>query len=232
MEGDALLVDDSIRGAQRSHRKPDVALLITDRIEADRQRSLNTEKRPLPALEHPEGTSDEVKEANMEDSLPLAPAAAARLGLTSILPPMQVKENPRFQRFIMEVMNPDLRYQYPTWTELARHFGVSVQTIKTWMLSAEVSKALEVGLSHEARMMMPSVLRSVKLRAELTGDPHAAEFVRKVAKLGTAETDASRSFEKTLRQIAAERAGAGTRVLEVKEEPEEAILVDPDPLAS
>ncbi len=130
----------------------------------------------------------------------------AKQGLTSILPPMRAKEDPKFRRFLLEITDPDLRFQFPTWTSLAAHFETSVQTIKTWCLSDEMSQALAIGISHEARLMMPSVLRSVKLRAEMTGDPHAAEFIRKLAKLGTAETDVTKSFESTLRAIAAARS--------------------------
>lgn len=198
-------LEDSIRSAQRSHRSNQATEAIQARIQEERA------LRRASASGHQVQTTgvrgpNRVRPANQEDSLPLSPAKAAALGMTLILPPMQVRQEEKFRRFLHEVLtNPDLRADYPTYTSLSAHFGVSVQTIKTWLLSEEVGKALRSSMSHEALMSMPSVLRSVRLRAELTGDPHAAEFVRKVAKLGTAETDAQSSFEKTLREIAHER---------------------------
>lgn len=200
-------VEDSIRGAANSRRRPDTGAAIHDAI--DRERSLLMDAGVKTSLETESGMAENGPRKALEDTLPLSAAEAARQGLTSILPPMRaLKEDERFRRFLLEITDPDLRYQYPTWTALAQHFECSVQTIKTWLLSEECSAAMAVGISHQARMMMPGVLRSVKLRAEMTGDPHAAEWIRKVAKLGTAETDASRSFESTLRSIAASRAAA------------------------
>ncbi len=210
-------LQDSIRNAESNHRRQDIAPAMSEAIAE--QRALKLEIGQLTERRREEAGEDPVKNANLEDSLPLAPHAAARLGLTSILPPMRVQEDEKFRRFLFEILDPDMRVAYPTYTALAKHFQVSVQTLKTWLLSEEASKAVEVSIAHVARMAMPSVLRSVQLRAELTGDPHAAEYVRKVAKLGTAETDASRSFEKTLRQIAADRAASGKmgRVIEAAE---------------
>lgn len=197
-------LSDSIRGEEASHRRADVGPQIAEAIAEERALKL---EHGMIAAEDKEGAGeDPIKQANLEDSLPLAPHMAAKLGLTSILPPMRVQDDEKFRRFLYEILDPDLRVLCPTYTSLAKRFQVSVQTIKTWLLSEEASKAIEVSIAHLARMAMPSVLRSVRLRAELTGDPHAAEYVRKVAKLGTAETEASRSFEKTLRQIAADRA--------------------------
>lgn len=209
-------VEDSIRGAAKSHRRPDNGAAIADAIARERELKVGLgEKQGV------DTTSEEAPRTlrrDVEATLPLSSAQAAREGLTSILPPMRaLKDDERFRRFLLEITDPDLRYQYPTWTALAEHFECSVQTVKTWLLSEECSAAMAVGISHAARMMMPGVLRSVKLRAEMTGDPHAAEWIRKVAKLGTAETDASKSFESTLRAIAASRASApGPKVIDVE----------------
>jgi hypothetical protein len=211
---DEIELEDSIRGSQKSHRRPDAAAAIADGIAREREFKVGAgEKTELATTSTGPGKGSR---RSLEDSLPLSPARAAKLGLTSILPPMRAKSDERFRRFLLEITDPDLRHQFPTWTALATHFEVSVQTIKTWLLSEEASQALAIGISHEARLMMPSVLRSVRLRAEVTGDPHAAEFIRKIAKLGTAETDASRSFESTLRAIAASRASAEPKLVEAK----------------
>ena len=198
---------DSIRKTQASKRRPQVAELIAKRIAALRQ--LDAEGPDgIAVADQPKPQALSVRRTNLEDSLPLAPQRAARLGLTSILPPLKVLRQKQFQAFLLEITDPDFRVNYPTYRQMAETFGVTVSTIKTWLLSEEVSRAVEVSLSHEARLMMPSVMRSVRLRAETTGDPHAAEFVRKIAKLGTAETDAQKSFENTLRQIALQRSQA------------------------
>ncbi len=221
MDDEEESLQDSIRGSQKSHRRADVGHMLASHIEEIRR--VKQTLRASPEVESREsslvGEDEVVKRANREDSLPLSPAKAARLGLTSILPPMKVKDDEKFMDFLTQIMDPDLRSTYPTYTALAKRFQVSVQTLKTWLLSEELAKVLEASIAHEARLTMPSVLRSVRLRAELTGDPHAAEFIRKVAKLGTAETDASRSFEKTIRQIAADRAGASKPLTTLPEGP-------------
>jgi hypothetical protein len=196
---------DSIRKAEnRKKNGASIGPKIIEAIEASR-RSLRPSTH-LPEGQVGEGTPVDAKPADTSDDLPLSPRKAALLGLTSILPPTDASDNKNFQRFLIDLTDPDFKYQFPTWESAAKRYGVSVSTIKTWYLSEEAAKALEAGIAHEAKMAMPSVLRSVRLRAELTGDPHAAEFVRKVGKLGTAESDATRSFERTLRQIAEARA--------------------------
>jgi hypothetical protein len=227
---------DSIRAVHTSKRRPDTSGAIEARVAAERNARL--------AAGEPEGHKLKPVGANvvpkrkprafMEDALPLSPGRAAGLGITSILPPMRVKNDKKFQKFLFDItQNPDLRAECPTWASLAERFGVSVSTIKTWLLSDEVAKAMETAVSHEAKMRMPSVIRAVRVRAEVTGDPHAAEFLRKIAKMGTAETDASKSFESTLRQIAAARASetkalpAPVRVIEAQSLPER-LTVDVD----
>lgn len=205
---------DSIRKAQKSHRRQDASEMIALAIE--RQRELKV-AREAPSQESvaPEGYQAPNR-ASLEDSLPLNAARVAQLGLTSIMPSVKAKDPEKFEAFLTALFDPDFRYTYPTYPSMAKAFGVSVGTIRAWLLSEEVGKAMEAAVSHEARMMMPAVLRSVMLRATSTGDPHAAEYIRKVAKLGTAETDSARSFEKTLRQLAAEAAERGKAKPQVK----------------
>lgn len=200
-------LSDTIRGAQRSHRKPDVSQGILARVEEIRKIK---ESEARGYVKMPSANSvPQGQPRSYEYALPLSPHRAAKLGLTSLLPSIKVKREAKFRRFLMELSDPDLRTSHPTYTALAQHFEVSVQTIKTWLLSEEAAKSLKASIQNEALQAMPSVMRSVRLRAEITGDPHAAEFIRKMAKLGTAETDAQSSFEKTLRHIAGERARAG-----------------------
>jgi hypothetical protein len=199
------LLQDSIRKVQKAHRRPDISQQIKARV--DEIRSL----APAPAAPVPQDVIRVKrpyvrKKANAEDALPLSPSKASRLGLTSILPPMRVAKEEAFKDFLLSLSDPDFRSQHPTWRSIADRFGVSVQTIRTWMLSEEVAKAMKSAIAHEAALALPSVLRAVRLRAELTGDPHAAEWVRKVAKVGTAETEQAASFERTLKEIALERA--------------------------
>lgn len=190
-------LEDSIRATQRTHRRPDVSAQILQRIE--------DERRPTALPTSATGHSEPLKPARLIDTLPLSPERTAKLGLTSILPPMKVRREKAFRAFIIEITEPDFKVRYPTWTALSQHFGVSVPTIRAWMLSEEVGKAVRASVSHEAAMSLPSVMRAVRIRAELTGDPHAAEMIRKIAKMGTAETDQAASFERTLKQIAHDR---------------------------
>lgn len=193
-------LQDSIRTTQKGHRKPDVAGAIADRI-----REMATPTAVAEINDNSDGELPPKKAARVVDQLPLSPQRTAKLGLTSILPVMKVRREASFRQFILEVAEPDFKTRFPTWQRLADHYAVSIPTIRAWLLSEEVGKAVRVSVVHEAAMAMPSVMRSVRLRAEITGDPHAAEWIRKVAKMGTAETDQAASFERTLKQIAAER---------------------------
>lgn len=199
---------DSLRKLHTSKRRPDASLAIADKVAQER-----AAKKIVPQTQLPDVPVDPKDPRTKrrgrrwaEDALPLSPSRAAAQGLTSILPPMKAKNDARFQAFVFEVTtNPDLRTEYPTWQSLSERFNVSVTVLKTWLLSEEVSKAMAAVVSHEARMAMPSVMRAVRIRAEVTGDPHAAELLRKVAKLGTAESDATKGLESSLRQLALAR---------------------------
>lgn len=230
-------LEDSIRAHQKGHRKADSSALINEAIERERALKAADYAAPVESVnqyhEDPEGRS-------YEKGLPVDAARMAHLGLTSVLPATKVRDQEKFNAFLTCLYDPDFKHRFPTYSDMARHFGVSPGTIKAWLLSEEVGKALEAAVSHEARLMMPEVLRSVKLRAVATGDPHAAEYIRKVAKLGTAETDVAKSFEKTLRQIAAERASVAqkggvpriARVVEAEVLAEEPEAEGTDPLDS
>lgn len=205
-------MQDSLRAQHTSHRRPEVS----GQIAAEIRRVQDLKGSIEPNKQQPTSRALPKRGRMVEDSLPLAPHRAAKLGLTAILPPAKVRNNEKFRFFIQEITDPDFRTRFPTWMGMAEHFGVGVATLKTWMLSEEAGLAMKASVAHEALMHMPSIIRSVRMRAEITGDPHAAEFVRKVAKLGTAELDQAKSFENTLRQIALSRASGSAKLAEAK----------------
>ena len=208
-----------IKSSAVSHRAPVVAELIAAKRAQTLDLSAGNGTDAL--LRAPTLFQEAVEPVGKEQDLPHSPEKMAALSLATTLPKLESKDE-RFQAFLLEVTDPDFRALYPTFKQMAARYGVSVSTIKTWLLSKELQDMFRASLKKQALMKMPTVLESVALRAEISGDSHAATFVADMAGVrGRGVQDALGGIEsqlKSIKELAISRKKTEDVIIDVESE--------------
>ena len=191
-------IQPEIKKSATSHRAPDT----TERIKTTREAKLEAAKNALGyQTEEKDTFPEEHIEVGVDKDSPLSAEKMAEQGLTLILPKSTVKMPEKFGAFISAILDPQFSEVFPTYVDMAKGFHVDVRTVKSWLLSKEVGEAIEKGTRHKARLRMPRIIDAVAIRAEITGDPHAANFVAEQAGMRRIDQGSDGSFEKTLKTI-------------------------------
>lgn len=139
---------------------------------------------------------------------PVSQEELPTLALTNLLDAVDkgaIEADPAFKSWLEIIADPVERKKYPTNDTLAKKLKVSVMMLKTWKMTAQAAKAVEIMVAQAAKMAMPDVLNAM-VREAKKGNPRAAGVVVDLAKMGkNSEQKTGETFESALQKMVLDR---------------------------